>query len=408
MASAVREKIVTMAKSRQCGLRFDKLTPPVRFAAKDGTTIDFEDGIEDAAFQPLDVLNIENNYAFSDTPIWASYVNHMPHYCSTVFLNVWRITSALTDLTRICESRHRLYDRRYICDKFTPTLLTLVTARKGLKHWYVGAHALLQKAYPSVVALDLSAGDHQRARYVAQECYRSGFVSACVDPKWAAFRSAAQRKLSQAVRVPKARTAVVIGFLTRESSRSLLLIKEAQMFISEQALKLDVPVTFSTFQFEGESFESQSEFMANTDILIAAHGAGLTNVIFMRTGSVLIELIPFGYNQHFEVLALLAGVHYHRLYAHPLPDMVMACLIRRNLTEQGKAWFQEFEQSAAKAKALEGSGGAVPFVNFGISAESLGTVYCLRDQNLTLKRDPIRSLTSSHLTRLRARISPSV
>jgi hypothetical protein len=52
--------------------------------------------------------------------------------------------------------------------------------------------------------------------------------------------------------------------------------------------------------------------MKTTRVLVAAHGAGLTNVIFMRPGSAVIEISNFGcYGEpYFGALSQLSGLLY--------------------------------------------------------------------------------------------------
>jgi len=55
------------------------------------------------------------------------------------------------------------------------------------------------------------------------------------------------------------------------------------------------------------SFAEQVRDMRRTDIVIAPHGAGQTNVAFMRPCSILIEVTPFGYKSLFGPLFVETG-----------------------------------------------------------------------------------------------------
>ena len=72
-----------------------------------------------------------------------------------------------------------------------------------------------------------------------------------------------------------------------------------------------VDVSVEVVEFGLLSFEQQATAAASADILMGMHGADLTNVMFMRRGSVLIELNPvfFFENRFFEIANNL-GVHY--------------------------------------------------------------------------------------------------
>ena len=61
-------------------------------------------------------------------------------------------------------------------------------------------------------------------------------------------------------------------------------------------------------QMEKESFASQVNIMRNTRVLIAPHGAGTMNQIFMPKGGVIVELFPMGYsNWHAKAVAEVFG-----------------------------------------------------------------------------------------------------
>ena len=50
----------------------------------------------------------------------------------------------------------------------------------------------------------------------------------------------------------------------------------------------------SVVDFEGMSLIQQIKLMRATDVIISVHGAGLTNIAFMKPCSIIIEVMPFG------------------------------------------------------------------------------------------------------------------
>jgi capsular polysaccharide biosynthesis protein len=58
----------------------------------------------------------------------------------------------------------------------------------------------------------------------------------------------------------------------------------------------------------------QLRVMANTDILVGVHGAGLTHALFMKPQTVLIELAPPSHQSFnfFQTIAQANGIHYIR------------------------------------------------------------------------------------------------
>jgi len=64
--------------------------------------------------------------------------------------------------------------------------------------------------------------------------------------------------------------------------------------LAEKLKVFQMPV--NVVQMENESFPSQVNLMRNTRILVAPHGAGTMNQIFMPRGGTVIELFPKGYS----------------------------------------------------------------------------------------------------------------
>jgi len=77
--------------------------------------------------------------------------------------------------------------------------------------------------------------------------------------------------------------------------------------------------------------------MQATDVLVGAHGAGLSNALFMRTNSSLVELAPFAYYATvFEELALTqASLRYTRFIAKPDDAQFAACMTHHHPASAG-------------------------------------------------------------------------
>jgi hypothetical protein len=70
--------------------------------------------------------------------------------------------------------------------------------------------------------------------------------------------------------------------------------------------RFDMPVREAVL--ESVSFEEQVNLMRTTSVLIGPHGAGQTNMIFMKTGSKVVELYPKGFSDRcFRGLAFAFG-----------------------------------------------------------------------------------------------------
>jgi UDP-galactopyranose mutase len=81
-----------------------------------------------------------------------------------------------------------------------------------------------------------------------------------------------------------------IGLVQRTRSRVITNLDEIQSAL--QAALPDANLTQSKLEF---SFREQAEFFATQDVIIAAHGAGLTNALFMTPGTVVLQLYPKWY-----------------------------------------------------------------------------------------------------------------
>ena len=94
-------------------------------------------------------------------------------------------------------------------------------------------------------------------------------------------------------------------FIHREDSGNRTLINEAQ--VSERARAAGfTPVSLSTL-----SVRDQVRLFSEASHILAAHGAGLTNICFCQRGAVLCELQMDSYvHWSFRLLAALRGVRY--------------------------------------------------------------------------------------------------
>jgi capsular polysaccharide biosynthesis protein len=70
---------------------------------------------------------------------------------------------------------------------------------------------------------------------------------------------------------------------------------------------------FSIFDSASHSIFDQIRAFKNASVIVAAHGAGLANIVFCNPGAIIIELVPEGYDQgvtSYRSLADLFGLQY--------------------------------------------------------------------------------------------------
>jgi hypothetical protein len=102
--------------------------------------------------------------------------------------------------------------------------------------------------------------------------------------------------------IPLIKTKSGITIIRREKWRTYLETDE----LADKLRRFHVPI--SVVQMEKESFAAQVNIMRNTLILIAPHGAGTMNQIFMPKGGKIIELFPKGIaNWHAKAVAKVFG-----------------------------------------------------------------------------------------------------
>ena len=86
---------------------------------------------------------------------------------------------------------------------------------------------------------------------------------------------------------------------------------------------------------EEYSIEGQAHLFAQADIIIAPHGAGLTNLVFARPGTMVIELFQYHLDETFWVLSQQMGLRHY-------------CIIGLNTGEHDKLHDLQFAQNEGR------------------------------------------------------------
>lgn len=96
--------------------------------------------------------------------------------------------------------------------------------------------------------------------------------------------------------------------LSRRKSRKIINAHEVAVLIRSV-----LNVEPATVDFEEYSFEEQVTCLSGAQFLFAAHGAGLTNLVFLPSGARIVEFFPYSYvpsQKWYDQLATECG-HYH-------------------------------------------------------------------------------------------------
>lgn len=92
-------------------------------------------------------------------------------------------------------------------------------------------------------------------------------------------------------------------------------------------LGLNVSVKVSVVYFENKTIKEQINPMQKADIIVGAHGAGLSNIIFARMRTRLVEIFPqFYYMSDFYKLSEILDLRYSSVVAEPDDASFTECL----------------------------------------------------------------------------------
>jgi hypothetical protein len=100
------------------------------------------------------------------------------------------------------------------------------------------------------------------------------------------------------------------------STRVVIVVRnDRQRQISNLPLVLSLfrkyPVNIEIVAFEDYTIPQQLEIVRRADVLIAVHGAALSHILFLRSGSRVVELFPYGFKKSiYRNLSNILGVQY--------------------------------------------------------------------------------------------------
>ena len=90
-----------------------------------------------------------------------------------------------------------------------------------------------------------------------------------------------------------------------------------QVIASEKSLSLSWSIEFkdvTRVSFKNGTLSSQAQMFSDADVLVSLHGAGLANMLFMRPGSLIVEIMPGDYDKPtYRELSRNLGHDYRRV-----------------------------------------------------------------------------------------------
>ncbi len=109
-----------------------------------------------------------------------------------------------------------------------------------------------------------------------------------------------------------------VTFIKRNHTRALHPRVEAQMVDSISKIP-GVQLTIAAF--EKLSFQEQIQLIGQTDLLIGAHGNGLSHVLFLPDQASVIEIFPENYSAlDYRLFADVSGIEYRAIYNYEWQD----------------------------------------------------------------------------------------
>lgn len=190
---------------------------------------------------------------------------------------------------------------------------------------------------------------------------------------------------------------VHVTALTRQGPRALLKLPELEMTLTKMSQELGITTVFRTVDFnEGFPFAKQVETMQTSNVLIATHGAGNANFMFMRPRTGVIEIFPFSYRAGpFNEFARICGLDYRHAMSEPQTDVFKECMNRHEKKESIKKYaFGMWDKAVIMNKKEPGVHRLQFETEFGLPGQSEGmtTRQCVRMQELEFNIPHVASM----------------
>lgn len=142
----------------------------------------------------------------------------------------------------------------------------------------------------------------------------------------------------------------------RYHGRNLHAAGDVKRMIVENSSKVIRPLVRHVY-FENASLSAQAAVVRRAHVLVGVHGAGLTNVVFAATGTMLLELYPYTYYPGlFEEFARWYGLRYDFVVAAPDDAVFWTCMRARGVDKREgvqkfkEVWRREHEERGNKSR----------------------------------------------------------
>ncbi|KAJ8905876.1 hypothetical protein NDN08_002380 [Rhodosorus marinus] len=144
-------------------------------------------------------------------------------------------------------------------------------------------------------------------------------------------------------KLPRTECPVRIVLINREppqglsDGRYITNLDEIKSELHLEAEKRDIDAEIIEVGFSNTSFEDQISTMNNADLVVSVHGAELTNIIWMRQGGKVVEILPFLYDPDiFVEMGNWARSEVVQISAEPDDERFTSCVLHF-----GEMWEKE-------------------------------------------------------------------
>lgn len=168
------------------------------------------------------------------------------------------------------------------------------------------------------------------------------------------------------------------------------LLSSLRELQNSDRFKNTVNANVSVVYFENLTFAEQVQTMQNAEVVLGAHGAGMSNLLFSRIGTRVIEVYPFGYTPNFfERLAKGLYLQYEHVIADPDDAGVESCINKATLrrdSEIHKTTARSVWRRAMRSlQSGRGAMGSLQAQNFKYSSAPLWMLKnCVRSQRMNI------------------------
>jgi len=257
----------------------------------------------------------ENCMIPGSTVLIINYQQHIPHFAEGFFFALSGLLARNGALCVIHEPCNFLFhqmvhwpERKNIYWHQGSMALIMATTSREIKVLNPNLHNVLGSSQSSELLPGCSGGRviFERLVVLNTRSERRWFS----DPRACSFfrRAAWERHTNFSMKSSMIdhRKSGAIALLTR-SSRSIVNSKEVS-----DAMEIRFSMPIRMLSFEGLSFSEQVHMLHDVKLLVAPHGAGLANLVFMPPGAALIEIFPLHWHpiEYFNALARSCDVWY--------------------------------------------------------------------------------------------------